>query len=66
MDCHEFLARYSDYDDSRIPPSEAARFHAHLAECPSCARYDRVLRKGRMVARQLRVEPSTDFVRRLD
>ena len=66
MDCREFLLRYSDYDDSLIPPHEAERFRAHMADCPSCARYDRVLRKGRMVARQLpRLDPADDFVPRL-
>ena len=66
MDCREFLLRYSEYDDSLIPPHEADRFRDHMAECGSCARYDRVLRKGRMVARQLpRPEPSRDFVARL-
>lgn len=66
MDCREFLLRYSDYDDSLIPAAEAERFSAHLSECASCARYDRVLRKGRMLARQLsRPEPSPDFIPRL-
>ncbi|MDX1675996.1 MAG: zf-HC2 domain-containing protein [Longimicrobiales bacterium] len=66
MDCREFLQRYSEYDDSLIPPEEGDRFRAHMAACPSCARYDRVLRKGRMLARQLpRVEPSPDFGVRL-
>lgn len=66
MDCSEFLTRYSDYDDSLVPPTEADRFRAHMDRCPVCARYDRVLRKGRMLARQVpRVEPSPDFVPRL-
>lgn len=66
MDCREFLERYSDYDDSLIPSAEADRFRSHMSECTACARYDRVLRKGRMVARQLpRPEPSPDFIPRL-
>ncbi|MFW6206115.1 MAG: zf-HC2 domain-containing protein, partial [Gemmatimonadota bacterium] len=66
MNCREFLRRYSEYDDSLIPAFEADRFRAHMAECPSCARYDRVLRKGRMLARQLpRLEPDPDFLPRL-
>jgi hypothetical protein len=52
MDCIEFLARYSDYDDSLLTRAELERFHAHLSGCASCSRYDRVLRKGRMLARQ--------------
>lgn len=66
MDCREFLHRYSEYDDSLVPAHEADRFRAHMAECRACARYDRVLRKGRMLARQLPApEPSPDFIPRL-
>lgn len=66
MECREFLLRYSDYDDSLIPAHEADRFRAHMAECASCARYDRVLRKGRMLARQVEgPRPSPDFIPRL-
>ena len=66
MTCREFLERYSEYDDSLIPSTEADRFRRHMEACGSCARYDRVLRKGRMVARQLeRPEPSPDFIPRL-
>ncbi len=60
MDCTEFLERYSEYDDSLIAPAESERFRAHMAECPACTRYDRVLRKGRMLARQLPVVEPTD------
>lgn len=65
MTCSEFLHRYSDYDDSLLTPGEEARFRAHLRECRECARYDRVLRKGRMLARQVAAEPSRDFMPRL-
>lgn len=66
MDCREFLHRYSEYDDSLVTADEATRFRDHLAECRSCARYDRVLRKGRMLARQLPgPEPSPGFIPRL-
>ncbi len=66
MDCRDFLSRYSEYDDSLVSPAEADRFRGHMATCASCTRYDRVLRKGRMLARQLPdVEPSDDFVPRL-
>lgn len=66
MDCNEFLERYSEYDDSLVPPAEVDRFRVHMSACPDCTRYDRVLRKGRMLARQLpSVEPSGDFVPRL-
>lgn len=66
MDCREFLLRYTEYDDSLIPAGEADRFRRHMAACASCARYDRVLRKGRMVARQIPgPAPSSDFTVRL-
>lgn len=66
MDCTEFLNRYSDYDDSLVPLVEVDRFRNHMAGCDACTRYDRVLRKGRMLARQAPgVEPSDDFVPRL-
>lgn len=67
MDCTEFLHRYSDYDDSLLTRTEEARFRAHLAACAACARYDRVLRKGRMLARQVAAPaPAPDFIPRLE
>jgi hypothetical protein len=66
MTCNDFIQRYSDYDDSLLTVRELAVFRAHLTVCCRCARYDRVLRKGRMLARQLPpVEPGVDFVPRL-
>lgn len=65
MDCTEFLDRYSEYDDSLLPAREEAVFRAHLDACEGCARYDRVLRKGRMLARQMAPEPTPDFMPRL-
>jgi predicted anti-sigma-YlaC factor YlaD len=66
MTCNDFIQRYSDYDDSLLSARELAVFRAHLTVCCRCARYDRVLRKGRMLARQLPpVEPGEDFVPRL-
>lgn len=53
MDCSHFLDRYSEYDDSLLTVEELSRFRAHLDTCDDCARYDHILRKGRMVARQL-------------
>ena len=65
MNCTEFLDRYSDFDDSLLTPAEEAVFREHLASCPPCDRYDRVLRKGRMLARQLDTDPAPDFMPRL-
>jgi anti-sigma factor RsiW len=67
MNCKDFLNSYSDYDDSLLEPFEMEQFRAHMAGCDSCARYDRVLRKGRMLARQLPpVTPGEDFLPRLN
>lgn len=66
MDCTRFIAGYSDYDDSLLAPAEEVAFRAHLEACAACGRYDRVLRKGRMVARQLGPEVSRDFLPRLE
>lgn len=66
MNCRDFIDRYSDYDDSLLDRVERELFAAHLRECPRCERYDRVLRKGRMLARQLPPsQPTPDFVPRL-
>lgn len=66
MRCNEFIGRYSDYDDSLLPSRDEAAVRRHLQECDSCRRYDRVLRKGRMLARQVAgPEPSPDFLPRL-
>jgi putative zinc finger protein len=66
MDCDLFLDGYSDFRDGMLPAAEAAGFHAHLDECASCARYDRVLGEG--VKRLVEQEPlrvSEDFMARL-
>jgi anti-sigma factor RsiW len=66
MDCNDFLHGYSEYDDSLLGAEERRLFDQHLTSCASCARYDRVLRKGRMLARQLpKPVPGEDFVPRL-
>jgi anti-sigma factor RsiW len=64
--CDTFLARHSDYLDGLLQPLEAARMSAHADACASCARYDRVVRKGLLLARELpAIEPATDFDARL-
>lgn len=65
MDCTEFLTRHSDLADG-VPAGDRARFEEHLTRCPSCARYDRVVRQGIQLCRELpRIEPSGDFLPRL-
>jgi anti-sigma factor RsiW len=63
MDCARFLDGYSDYRDGLLADDEGAEYLAHLAMCGSCARYDRVVRSGVAMLRELpELEPSEDFV----
>jgi len=68
MTCAEFLDRYTEFHDGLITaPRELGRFERHLAECPSCRRYDTALRRGVLALRAAeRIEPSPDFRRRLE
>jgi hypothetical protein len=66
MQCEEFISSYSSYRDGLLDPEREKRFEDHLSACESCARYDRVVRKGTQVLRDLpRTEPSPDFLDRL-
>lgn len=63
IDCARFLDGYSDYRDGALPPDAGAEYLAHLAMCASCARYDRVVRSGVAMLREMpQLEPSEDFV----
>lgn len=46
LSCSDCLARHTEYLDGMMDAASAAQWRAHLAECPACARYDRVLRRG--------------------
>jgi anti-sigma factor RsiW len=64
--CDEVLALYSDYVDGLLPAREAVRVQWHLGWCGACARYDRVVRRGAALARELPpVRPSDSFADRL-
>jgi anti-sigma factor RsiW len=39
LTCREFVAFLSEYLEGELDPDEAARFEAHLAECPDCVTY---------------------------
>ena len=66
MECNEFLEGYSAYRDGLVDEAERDAFRAHLESCESCARYDRVVRKGTDVLRDLPpVDPPSDFLARL-
>lgn len=65
MDCIEFLTRYSEFADG-VGVADAASFQDHLRTCASCARYDRVVRRGADLLRTLPpIQPSDDFLPRL-
>ncbi len=61
MTCEEFLARYSEYLDEELGAADAAEMRRHSAGCARCARYERVLRRGLALVRELEpVVPSRD------
>ena len=39
ISCQEVVELVTDYLEDRLPPSERARFDAHLAACDGCAGY---------------------------
>jgi anti-sigma factor RsiW len=39
MTCEELVELVTDYFEDALAPTERARFHAHVAECPGCALY---------------------------
>jgi anti-sigma factor RsiW len=64
--CGWFRERHGDYLDGLLPASERAQMQGHLEECVACARYDRVLRRGLQLARQVpELRPADDFELRL-
>jgi anti-sigma factor RsiW len=64
--CERFLAGYSAFRDDVLPWEERVEMEVHLDECPSCARYDRVVSRGAEVYRELpQLEVSEDFAARL-
>jgi hypothetical protein len=66
MDCEEFLAGYSDFLDRKFERHPLANYCEHLLRCTSCGEYDRVVRRGLQVVRQLEPpEPRKDFVSRV-
>ncbi len=46
MNCREFLDRYSEFLDGELDSAGEAVFRRHVEGCPSCARYDDVVRRG--------------------
>jgi Putative zinc-finger len=66
ISCQTFLERYSAYLDHDVSWAEREEIEAHADECESCAHYDRVVRRGTDVLRDLpELEVSDDFGDRL-
>lgn len=67
MNCRDFLARHSEYVDDVVDPAIASRMSAHARACSSCARYDRVVRRGGELVRDLlpRVSVSAEYESRM-
>ena len=62
MDCEKFLESYSDYLDRRLEVYPLPEYVRHLRSCRSCEEYDRVMRQGLHLCRQLRPPDTTpDF-----
>ena len=56
------MESHAEYLDGVLPAREARRFDAHSASCRACGQYDRVLRRGLLLARNLpQVQPSAHF-----
>lgn len=66
MNCRDFLARHSEYVDGVIEAAAAESMTAHTRGCTSCARYDRLVRRGGVLVRDLPVVAvSPDFEARM-
>ncbi len=66
LTCRELLDGHAEYLDGLLPVREARRFDTHIQHCPSCQRYDRVMRRGLLLARNLpEIQPSDHFHERL-
>ena len=62
----EFLDHHSDYVDGALPETLSRRYDAHARECGACGRYDHVVRRGLLLARNLpEIQPSAHFHERL-
>lgn len=66
MTCSEFLSSFSDVQDGSAPAHVARAADEHLAACPSCSRYRRVVERGVDLLRTLPAPAvNEDFVPRL-
>ena len=66
MDCDEFIQSFSDFLDAEFEKYPLQEYCQHLESCAACGEYDRVVRRGLRLVRELDApEPSPDLVPRL-
>ncbi len=66
MDCEEFLQSFSDFLDAEFEKHPLEEYNEHLESCTECGEYDRVVRRGLRLVRDLDIpEPVADLMPRL-
>lgn len=53
MDCEEFLEGFSSFLDGEFDECHCNEYRVHLGSCHDCAEYDRVVRRGLRLVREL-------------
>jgi hypothetical protein len=67
MDCRAFLNRHVAFVDDVLPAFEMDAMQQHLTACSRCSRHDTRIRRSLMLVRSLpEIEPSPEFIRRLN
>lgn len=66
MDCRTFRKRHIAFVDGRTNDATTVEMYNHLERCERCARFNMVVRRGLLVARNLPpIYPSAGFNMRL-
>jgi len=66
MECDDFLQSFSDYLDAEFEKHPPEEYNEHLECCARCGEYDRVVRRGLRLVREMdSPEPVPDFMPRL-
>ena len=64
--CDQFIEQYTDNGDRLLDAALLTEFETHLADCPCCARYHRVMLRGLELLSDIPLpESSDDFMPRL-
>jgi hypothetical protein len=62
LSCRQFREGHTDYLDGHLPDAVARQFDTHVQSCSGCQRFDHVLRRGLLLARNLpEIQPSAHF-----